>query len=50
MKLKIGDKAPDFRLKDQNAKDVFLTDFKGKNVLLLFFPFANSSVCTTEMC
>ncbi len=50
MSIKIGDKAPDFRLKDQNANDVSLSEFKGKNVVLLFFPLAGSSVCTAEMC
>ncbi len=50
MFLHVGDKAPDFTLLDQNANSVSLHDFKNKNVLLLFFPFANSSVCTLEMC
>jgi len=50
MSLKIGDVAPGFKLKDQNANDVTLSDFKGKNVVLLFFPLAGSSVCTAEMC
>lgn len=50
MQLKIGDKAPEFSLKNQNAEDVSLADFKGKDVVILFFPFAFSSVCTAEMC
>ncbi len=49
MALKIGSPAPVFTLKNQNGNDVALKDFKGKNVVLLFFPFANSSVCTIEM-
>ncbi len=39
--LKVGDEAPDFTLKDQNNKDVRLSDFKGKKaVVLAFFPAA----------
>lgn len=45
-----GDSAPDFTLKDTNGNDVSLSDFKGQNVLLLFFPLAFSSVCTDELC
>lgn len=42
-KYKVGDKAPDFTLKDQNGKDVSLHDFRGKkNVALAFFVFAFS--------
>ena len=50
MPIKIGDKAPEFTLKDQNGNDVSLKEFIGKNVVLLFFPLAGSSVCTAEMC
>lgn len=50
MPLKKGDLAPDFTLKNQNLEDVTLSSFRGKNVVLLFFPFANTSVCTEEMC
>lgn len=49
MALINGDKAPSFKLKDQNSNDVSLNDFKNKNVVILFFPFANTSVCTIEM-
>lgn len=49
MALNIGDKAPDFNLKNQDGSEVSLGEFKGKNVVVLFFPFANTSVCTTEM-
>ena len=45
----IGEKAPDFELKDQNGNTVKLSNFKGKKVLLAFFPFAFSPVCTDEM-
>ena len=41
--LKIGDKAPDFRLNADDGKKVSLNDFLGKSVLLFFFPKANTS-------
>ena len=41
--LKAGDKAPDFKLKSDEGKDVSLTDFRGKRVILFFFPKANTS-------
>lgn len=50
MKLNIGDKAPDFTLFNQNSEKISLSNFKGKKIIILFFPFANTSVCTKEMC
>jgi Peroxiredoxin len=54
MSIKSGDKAPEFTLKSKNVtgevKDYSLSDFKGKNVVLLFFPQAFTGVCTDEMC
>ncbi|MCZ2101250.1 MAG: redoxin domain-containing protein [Chitinophagales bacterium] len=50
MSLKIGDKAPAFTLKDTEKNDVSLGDYAGKNVVVLFFPLAFTSVCTTELC
>jgi thioredoxin-dependent peroxiredoxin len=41
--LKIADKAPEFRLKADDGKEVSLEDFRGKRVLLFFFPKANTS-------
>jgi peroxiredoxin Q/BCP len=41
--LKVGDKAPEFRLKADDGKDVALSDFRGKRVILFFFPKANTS-------
>jgi peroxiredoxin Q/BCP len=38
--LQVGDKAPDFTLKDTNWKDVKLSDFRGKNVVLAFYVLA----------
>ena len=50
MTLKIGDTAPDFKLVNTEKKNVFLSEQKGKNVVLLFFPLAFTSTCTTELC
>jgi peroxiredoxin len=50
MSLKVGDKAPDFKLPDVDRKEVSLSDFKGKNVILFFFPMAWTGTCTKEMC
>jgi peroxiredoxin len=50
MSLKVGDKAPDFKLPDPDRKEVSLSDFKGKNVILFFFPMAWTGTCTKEMC
>ncbi|MCH7973609.1 MAG: peroxiredoxin [Bacteroidetes bacterium] len=50
MLLKVGDKAPDFSLLNSNVEKVSLSDFRGKNVVLLFFPLANTGTCTKEMC
>jgi peroxiredoxin Q/BCP len=41
--LKAGDKAPEFKLKSDEGKDVSLSDFRGKRVILFFFPKANTS-------
>lgn len=49
-KLKSGDQAPSFRLTDQNGKKVALSDFKGRKVLLYFYPKANTSGCTKQSC
>ena len=45
-----GDKAPGFELPDINMKMYKLSDFQGKKVVLIFFPAAESPVCTAEMC
>ena len=50
MPLQIGQAAPDFTLYDSDKKQVSLNEYRGNNVLLLFFPFAFSSVCTAELC
>lgn len=48
--LKAGDKAPDFVSRDQNGKTVSLKQFKGKKVVLYFYPKDNSSGCTAQAC
>ena len=50
MKVKRGQLAPDFSLYDTEKNKVTLSELRGKNVVLLFFPFAFSSVCTKELC
>lgn len=50
MKLSIGDRAPDFVMYDTDKNPVRLKELHGKNVLLLFFPFAFTSTCTKELC
>lgn len=48
--LKVGDKAPDFTLKDQNGNPVSLSDYLGKkNVVIVFHPLAFTSVCDVQM-
>ncbi|MEO5675628.1 MAG: peroxiredoxin [Chitinophagales bacterium] len=50
MPLNLNQPAPDFTLYDTTKKQVSLHDFRGKTVVLLFFPFAFSSTCTKELC
>lgn len=47
---KVGDKAPQFSLLDQNGKTVSLKDFKGKNVVVYFYPRALTPGCTVQAC
>lgn len=49
-KLKPGDKAPGFKLLDQNEKEISLSDYLGKKVLVYFYPKANTPGCTTQSC
>ena len=48
--IKINDKAPPFTLPDQNGKEVSLKDFRGKTVVLYFYPRADTPGCTVEAC
>ncbi len=46
----LGQQAPDFTLRDTEKNKVTLSELKGKNILILFFPLAFTSVCTKELC
>jgi len=48
--LKIGDKAPAFKGKDQDGNSVSLSDFKGKKLVIFFYPEDDTEVCTKEAC
>lgn len=48
--LEKGMKAPDFTLKDKNGNDVSLTDFRGKRVVLYFYPKDNTPGCSRQAC
>lgn len=48
--LKKGDKAPDFSGKDQDGNEIKLNDFKGKKLVLYFYPKDNTPGCTAEAC
>jgi endonuclease-3 len=48
--IKIGNKAPDFSAKNQNGETISLNDFKGKNIVLYFYPKDNTPGCTLEAC
>ncbi|MEU0132513.1 peroxiredoxin [Streptomyces sp. NPDC006296] len=51
MAIEVGTQAPDFELKDNHGRTVKLSGFRGgKNVVLLFYPFAFTGVCTGELC
>ena len=50
MSVKIGEKAPVFTLYSSDKEQIALENFKGKKVVLLFFPLAFTSVCTAELC
>ncbi|MFE7566730.1 peroxiredoxin [Streptomyces sp. NPDC057539] len=58
MAIEVGAPAPDFELKDNHGRTVRLSDYRrsedgaegGKNVVLLFYPFAFTGVCTGELC
>lgn len=50
MKIKEGDQAPDFTGKDQNGSLIKLSDYKGKKVVLYFYPKDSTPGCTMEAC
>lgn len=48
--MQVNDKAPDFSTTDENGKEVALKDFRGKTVVLYFYPKADTPGCTIEAC
>jgi thioredoxin-dependent peroxiredoxin len=50
MTLSVGDAAPDFTTRDQNGNPLRLADFKGKKVVLYFYPKDDTSGCTAQAC
>ncbi|MDN3670965.1 thioredoxin-dependent thiol peroxidase [Echinicola jeungdonensis] len=50
MSLEVGKKAPDFEAKDQDGNTIRLSDFKGKKVVLYFYPKDNTPGCTAQAC
>lgn len=50
MSIKIGDQAPNFEVNDQDGNLIKLSDFKGKKVILYFYPKDNTPGCTAESC
>ncbi len=48
--LKIGDNAPNFSSKDQNGKEINLSDYTGKKVVIYFYPKDNTPGCTAQAC
>lgn len=48
--LKVGDKAPNFSVEDEQGNVISLSDYAGKKVILFFYPKANTPTCTVEAC
>ena len=48
--LKPGDKAPEFKGKDENGKEIKLADFKGNKLVIYFYPRDNTPGCTSQAC
>jgi mycoredoxin-dependent peroxiredoxin len=49
MSVEVGSPAPDFTLRNENGEEVTLSSLRGQNVVLIFYPFAFSSICTREL-
>lgn len=49
-KLKVGDNAPDFAAQDEQGNTISLSDYKGKKLVIFFYPKASTPTCTTEAC
>ena len=50
MTLQVGDQAPDFKLFSSDLKEVALSDYKGRKLVVHFFPLAFTGVCTAQLC
>jgi peroxiredoxin len=50
MALQVGDQSPDFKLFSSELKEVSLTNYKGKKLVIQFFPMAFTGVCTAQLC
>lgn len=50
MALQVGDQAPDFKLFSSDLKEVALSDYKGRKLVVHFFPLAFTGVCTAQLC
>lgn len=50
MALQIGDQAPDFKLFSSELKEVSVSDYKGRKLVVHFFPMAFTGVCTAQLC
>ncbi len=50
MAITVGQPAPDFKLFNTEKKEISLSDYKGKNLVILFFPQAFTGTCTAELC
>lgn len=48
--LKVGDKVPNFTVNDQDGNPVSLSDYRGKKLIIFFYPKANTPGCTAEAC
>ncbi len=48
--VEVGSAAPDFTLKNQHGEEISLSSLRGRNVVVVFFPFAFSGICTGELC
>jgi peroxiredoxin len=50
MSIKVGDKAPDFKLFSSELKEISLADYAGRKLVVHFFPMAFTGTCTTQLC